>query len=427
VPKQNFLNLKTAALAVLTVLASANTLASPSDPVVFTFSTVGDSRIDPTVAKADPTILINGALLPQDAQWLQNTKAWSRILRTVHAQKSNMLFMNGDMIMGYGKAAIPPSWSTTAPATVNDVVNSDLVKFYTQYAYWRGMVANSLETGTYIVPVPGNHETQCNSANVSTAPAASQVPCASGKKAAVENENAWRANMGDLIDDLSANVRFQSVTGLLPLNASGLTSSTAPTSTTDAAISTDQSKLSYSFDVNTSAGRLHFAIVNTDAVGFDGHAPTGWLANDLATAKTNGAKKFFVFGHKPAFTYQYLASGSVAAAGLDNDLAARNEFWKVISQYNATYFTGHEHITKVDQHPDPTGTYTTMPYQVLVGAGGSPWDAKNTDTTIDPANDRSYIWATVRVLASGKVTMATYGFSNTFGPTALVERINKLQ
>ena len=388
---------KTSSLAMLAVFSAASLCSFSSsvnaltDPVVFTFSTVGDTRQDPS--SPDPTTLlppppaVGGALLPQDAQWLQNTRAWARILRTVQSQKANLLFVNGDMIMGYGRAAVPPASQLTTPTAL---VNSDLVKFYTQYAYWRGMVANSLETGTYVVPVPGNHETQCSSKvttngtyNFGAAPTPSgcmkNPDGSTGKFAYVENENAWRANMGDLIGDLSANVRFQSVVGHAPLNASGLTASTAPgtlnqNNNKDTSITTDQSKLSYSFDVNTVAGRLHFAVINTDPAGFDGHAPVVWLANDLATAKSNGATKFFVFGHKPAFTYQYLQGSTLPPAGLDNDTnpeTGRDAFWKLIAQYNATYFCGHEHTTKIDQHLDPTNTYNTMPWQVLVGSGGS--------------------------------------------------------
>jgi hypothetical protein len=88
--------------------------------VILSFSTVGDSRQDPV--SADPTQL---PLSAQDAQWLQNTKAWSRIMSEVQGR------------------------------------GSELVQFYTQYAFWRGMVAPLMEGGTYVVPVPGNHETQC--------------------------------------------------------------------------------------------------------------------------------------------------------------------------------------------------------------------------------------------------------------------------
>src|SRR5882762_84923 len=120
------------------------------DPVVLSFSTVGDSRQDPVTA--DPTTL---PLSGQDAHWLQHTKALTRISRSIEHQQSSLLFFNGDMIMGYGHAIVP-----TNTATVADIVNSDLVKFHTQYAFWRGMVAGMMEGGTYVVPVPGNHETQ---------------------------------------------------------------------------------------------------------------------------------------------------------------------------------------------------------------------------------------------------------------------------
>ena len=42
-----------------------------------------------------------------------------------------------------------------AVTDVNSVINSDLVRFYTEYAYWRGMASTLMEQGTYIVPVPG--------------------------------------------------------------------------------------------------------------------------------------------------------------------------------------------------------------------------------------------------------------------------------
>ncbi|MFX5574614.1 hypothetical protein ABTD77_19435, partial [Acinetobacter baumannii] len=76
-----------------------------------------------------------------------------------------------------------------------------LMATYRQYAYWRGMVSTVLETGTYVWPVPGNHETQVK---------------ALGKKAKVENEQAWAANMGDLIFDTA---RYQALLGLPISNA----------------------------------------------------------------------------------------------------------------------------------------------------------------------------------------------------------------
>src|SRR5262245_29969157 len=64
------------------------------DPQILRFSTVGDSRQDP-VTFDTTTAPLSG----QDAIWLQNTKAFTRILDTIHDQKASLLFFNGDMIM----------------------------------------------------------------------------------------------------------------------------------------------------------------------------------------------------------------------------------------------------------------------------------------------------------------------------------------
>ncbi len=421
---------------------SFSAAASAADPVVFSFATVGDSRQDP--AAPDPTTLlpnINGTLLPQDAQWLQNSKVATRILRTIQSEKPNLLFFNGDMIYGYGRAAIPSSWSKTAPTTIAAVTNSDLVAHYTQYAYWRGMVANLFEMGTYVIPVPGNHETQCSEPvagnglyDANTNPSG----CLSGKHAYVENEEAFVSNMGDLITDLVTDVRFTAVSGVSAQSVTGLTAVTAPVaSANNGPITTSQAELTYSFDIPTSAGLLHFAIVNTDPAGADGIAPADWLATDFAAAKTRGAARFFVFGHKPAFTYNYAAGsgGVVAAGGLDATAPTtlRDAFWSVIAQYDATYFCGHEHTVNVAEFPDKTGASKTTPYQVIVGSGGSPFDDKmvGCPACVEPIltaqSDRYYAWALVQVHQSGAVTLSAYGFNDAFGPTQTLTTISALQ
>ena len=371
--------------------------AQNATPVMLTFSTVGDSRQDPvTFDKAS----VGNTLTGQDSIWLQNTKAFARILRTIQSQKSTMLFFNGDMVHGYGWAALgytSNAAGTTitgpvAPASVSDVVNSDLLKFYQQYAFWRGLVAPVMETGTYVFPVPGNHETECK---------------ACGKAAKVENENAWGANMSDLVIDTT---RFTGMFGSAPQNISyGPAAGAGPDGLT-----TDQSKLSYSFDFKG----LHFAIINTDPVGNESHAPTQWLAADLAAASARGVRKHFVFGHKPAYTYAYLANGPTAAAGLDaapGTIAARDAFWSVIETYGATYFCGHEHTYNVSR---PLGGA----YQVIVGGGGSPFDPKATDATKNPATDRDYSWVTARIHQDGGVDLLGYGFDAGFGPTQLLQQ-----
>ena len=350
--------------------------AQNADPVVLTFSSLGDSRQDPK--SPDPTTL---PLSGQDKIWLQNTKAWSRILNTIQGrnikQVPNLLFFNGDMIMGYGDANVA----------------SDKLAFYQQYGFWRGMVAGALENHLYVIPVPGNHETQCK---------------ACGKVALPQNENAWRANMGDLILDTA---RFQNQFGVTPTNIN-----VADNSSLDG-LSSNQSQLSFSFDVGTS----HFVVINTDATGADAHAPTQFLAADLAAAAGRGIKNYFVFGHKPAFTYYYGADPNnplpTSPSGLDNFVSARDQFWQTIEQYRAIYFCGHEHIFHINK---PLGYTDAHSWQVMVGSGGSPFEALPGVATINPQTDRDYAWVSVNVHQSGKVTMTAYGFDDQFGTTKVL-------
>jgi len=384
--------------AVLGCFAALPAHAQSTAPVVLTFSTVGDSRQDPvTFDKASVGQTLSG----QDAIWLQNTKAFTRILRTVQTQKASLLFFNGDLVHGYGWAGFGYTTNPTQtaisgptpPASVADIVGSDLLRFYQQYAFWRGVVSTVMETGTYVFPVAGNHETECK---------------ACGKTAKVENENAYVANMGDLVVDTT---RFTNLFGTAPQNiAYGPSAGASPDGLT-----TDQSKLSYSFDYKGA----HFVVINTDPVGNDAHAPTRWLATDLASAQGRGIRRNFVFGHKPAYTYAYLANTATPPGGLDaapGTIAARDAFWDVIETYGATYFCGHEHIFNISR---PRGGA----YQVIVGSGGSPFDAKATDVTVNPSTDRDYAWATVRLHADGGVDILGYGFDAGFGPTSLLQQV----
>jgi len=415
-----------AAIAAIVLANAAH--AQTADPVVLTFSTVGDSRQDPS--KVDVT---QKPMSAQDYQWLQNSKAWSRLMREITAKKPNLLFFNGDMIMGYGNASLP----ATLPATVTDYMNTDLARYYTQSAFWRGMVAPLIESGTYVIPVAGNHEIQCRSGVVTTGPGITasitsntqwaNIGCkdvngntATGKIAMKVNEDAWRANMGDLIIDTAR------MNAVLPAGQTVANISTTAPGAADG-LSTDQSKLSYSFDVGTS----HFAIINTDPAGADGTAPANWLNADFSAAQARGATRFFVFGHKPAYTYFY--NTSATAGGLDTTLSGgvavnRDAFWSVVESYGATYFCGHEHTYNVMQptvkNADGTVNHVSTAYQVLVGSGGSPFDAATLDTAHnEPVTDRYYAFANVRIFQSGKVQLDAYGFSDTYGPTKLLQSI----
>ena len=345
-------------------LLRAPSAAQTSDQVILTFATVGDSREDPTTPN----------ISAQDKLWLQNTRVLTRQAREISAQKASVLFYNGDMIMGY----------TTDTNTLNR-----------QYAFWRGVVAGLMETGTYVVPVPGNHEVQEKGKD------------AAGKDfklARLGNENAWRENMGDLI--LNQNL-WKTIHGEMP---AAWDINNAPIIGGPDGIQTDQKQLSYSFD----AKGLHFVVINTDPVGNDAHAPANWLAADLAAAKARGVKNIFVFGHKPLATYKY--NDKVAAGGVDVNADNASAVWDVIEKYNATYFCGHEHIYHAMQPAKDKGGKA---WEVIVGSGGSPFDAKPGDS--QNPNDRKYAWVKVSVYASGKVHADAYAFDENMGSTSAIE------
>jgi len=178
------------------------------------------------------------------------------------------------------------------------------------------------------------------------------------------------------------------------------------------AIRSDQRQLSYSFDCQT----MHFAVINTDPCGNDSHAPVHWLNRDLAQAQERGSRHFFVFGHKMAFTYAY--KPEMKAKGLDAFPEEAQAFWKVIQEYHATYFCGHEHIYHAMQ---PAGSGQQQSWQIIVGSGGSPFEAQPGES--QNPNDRMYVWAAVQVHRSGRVHMEARGFDEHFGPTHLLESI----
>ena len=354
--------------AILMATPRATGEAQPGgDPIVFSFATVGDSRYEAKAVDATP----------EEQIWLQHVRPLARILREIGAQHPKALVFNGDMIMGY---------STNA-----HVLNR-------QYAYWRGMMVGLMETGTYVVPVPGNHEVQIKEI----------VNGATNKVAHPAGEKAWRSNMGDLI---FATNRWFETTGETP---SAWNVANHPAIGGADGIQTDQSQLSYSFDCRG----IHFCIINTDAVGQDSHAPVGWLEEDLKAAKARGNRHVFVFGHKMAFTYQFREAETEKAKGLDLFPESRDAFWRVVEAYGATYFCGHEHIYHSMR---PRTGSPNPPWQIIAGSGGSPFEAKPGESA-NPI-DRFYAWALVTVRASGRVTMEAFGFDDKFGPTKRIESI----
>jgi hypothetical protein len=98
-------------------------------------------------------------------------------------------------------------------------------------------------------------------------------------------------------------------------------------------------------------------------------------------------------------------------------VASRDAFWNVVAHYGAVYFCGHEHIFNLSQHTSLNGESA---WQVLVGSGGSPFEALPTDVTVHPSTDRDYAWVTVKVYEDGTVKLVAYGFDEHFGATQVI-------
>ncbi|HKC94383.1 MAG TPA: hypothetical protein VKB81_10245 [Nitrospira sp.] len=71
----------------------------------------------------------------------------------------------------------------------------------------------------------------------------------------------------------------------------------------------------------------------------------------------------------------------------------------------------------------PTSATGGKAWQVLVGSGGSPFDASPAAVTISPQTDRDYAWVTVKIYRNGKVNLTAYGFNDQFGQTEVLASV----
>ncbi|MEI8135664.1 MAG: metallophosphoesterase, partial [bacterium] len=152
--------------------------------------------------------------------------------------RPDFLFFAGDMVFGYA------SDSTSLAGELNAWKN-----------LWEASSAK--KAGIELIPIPGNHETQ-NAVKVSTAYA----------------ESAWLASMGKYL-------------------GRGGNGPTVHSPESDS-LTTDQSKLTYSFDFKNT----HFVVTSTDAAGRDWHVPANWIANDVTQAhQKSTTHHIFLIGH----------------------------------------------------------------------------------------------------------------------------------
>ncbi len=215
------------------------------------------------------------------------------------------LFFAGDLVLGY---------------------ENDTVKLASQLTNWLNLYKASPLFGTSVqlVALEGNHETQDKAA---------------GKKSFPAAERTFVRVMHDYI--LGNN--GPAITGLVPGTDS---------------LTTDQSQLTYSFNYKND----HFVLINTDPVGRDAIASYKWLANDIKSARLNGARHVFAIGHKPAYSGRFKAGPD----GLDVNPAQRDSFWNTLEQYQAdAFFSAHVHVS------DTIQPHLNKTWQIIAGNGGS--------------------------------------------------------
>ena len=318
--------------AALTSLAASVLLLSCS-------ASTTDVTIDPNAVAYSFAVVGCNRLAAPDSLGVVSTANVQQLNRTfadiaAMTVKPNFLFFAGDMVFGY-----------TNDSTALDRELKGWVALYQ---------ASALATsGVELVTIPGNHETD-NLSRVA-------VPSA---------ERVWLRDMAAYIG--------RGGNGPTAGGADGLT--------------TDQSRLTYSFDFKDA----HFVLLNTDPVGKDWHVPTSWVGTDLASARTRGVKHIFAIGHKPAYSYP-----TVATDGLAFDIPARDAFWStLVANQVEGIFSAHNHEYYRVQ---PNG----KTWQVIAGNGGTPLDA-TLDLSI-PSTGNYYGYTVVSVTNGGRVFSKSYG------------------
>jgi hypothetical protein len=278
-------------------------IALPATNLDYSFVTVGCNRVDylDTAFSSGDLDYSTGA---STANVYQLKRLFTEISHLNPLPK--FLVMTGDIVMGYKTPSTP-----------------DTAELAKQLTAWKAIYESHPLSSLAItlITVPGNHETQDKAA---------------GKKSFLAAEQIFTRIMSPYI--VASN-------GPGIGGADGLT--------------TDQSKLTYSFDYKGD----HYIMINTDPVGKDNQAPYKWIASDIQAARANNARHIFAFGHKPAYSSPFTPAGGLDAA---TTLPQRDSLWKYLEDNNCeAMFAAHEHLWDTI-HPHGGKTW-----QVINGNGGS--------------------------------------------------------
>ncbi len=306
-----------ATLLSLSFTACSNKPAD--DAVEYSFVVLGDCRVD----KTDTNSVTN----PAGVNFAELDRQLADIAKL--DQKPTYVFFNGDEIFGY---------------------EHDTAKLAHAFSIWRDSVEASpvVKAGINFIAIPGNHETDVDSADMQVASPLS--------------EHIWTETMMPLIKGDNGP------------HAGGPDS-----------LATDQSHLTYSFNYRDT----HFILMDTDPAGKESQVPSHWIEADITTAKKQGAKHVFAIGHKPAFN----ADGSMSMAS-----GNRSDFWAALEDNHCEAMIG-SHVHEYARfQPHHKGTW-----MVISGNGGTPLNKNISE------NQHYFGFTLVSILKSGKVILKSYG------------------
>ncbi len=246
--------------------------------------------------------------------------------------KPSVFFLAGDLVLGL----------TDAPT------------LKAQLEAWKPLweASSAKAAGIRLIALPGNHEAETKDAS------GTEVPYDGA-------EATWLAAMAPYI-----------------------AGSNGPTAGGADGLATDQSRLTYSFDI----GATHFVVLDTDPMGTaGGTVPVKWIHADLAAARAAGAKHIFALGHKPAYP--------APAAPTDGftDATTRDAFWSALESVHAeAMLAAHNHLWFSTQ------PHTGSTWQIVAGNGGSKLEKGVTGAD-------AYYGFTVVDVAATTVTLTSYG------------------
>ncbi|MGA2082907.1 MAG: metallophosphoesterase family protein [Holophaga sp.] len=343
---------------LLSFLLAPSLLAAGNELPVLTFVTTGDCRVDPEFPPENPMqasylpAAVRGkfknkksdSIYPFAFNYVQLKQTFDDIDKINPAPA--LVFFTGDLVMGFG-ANDKGKKLEEELAPFQEVVKDDV----------KDLRAKKCQ----VVFLPGNHETTFKVF----------VPT---KSSGVDEDDTRTWN-----DWIKKN-------GYEPKNTDGPKQENADAATgkAGATVVGDWRKNTYSINVQTQGGMVHFVVLNTDSLTGQGNPrtlgllPLEWVKRDIEAAQGNAwIKWIFVVGHKPIRPPSNF-QGAGPDDSLNKDVAEQLRQVLVKNDKVVALICSHAHMWKADSLvPDeaphgPGAPDYRRPVQIVAGNAGCP-------------------------------------------------------